>query len=377
MKRTEVTPRKNWQARLEELGFSFHSVGGCYWNEGVCYEFSGEEVDQVEEVTGRLHEMCLKAVDYVIDRDLFTRMGIGPRGADLVRESWRRDDPAVYGRFDFSYDGRSVPKLLEYNADTPTALYESSVAQWVWLEEVFPDCDQFNSLHEKLAGSFETVKRTMPIFSTLHFSCIRDHDEDLVTIEYLRDVASQAGIRTKHLFIEEIGYNDGAGTFCDLEEEPIEYLFKLYPWEWILNDEFGRFVSTAGIRIFEPPWKMVLSSKGILPVLWEMYQGHPNLLPSFFDRPGGMGDHVKKPLLSREGANVEFFKGDLHLSAEGTYGVEGYVYQELRELPRFGDSYAVTGSWIVGGRPAGIGMREDRSPVTRNTSWFVPHYFKP
>jgi glutathionylspermidine synthase len=375
--RIEVTPRKDWQARLEELGFSFHSVGGCYWNEGACYEFTSEEVDHIEEVTGRLHEMCLKAVDHVIDRDLFSRIGIGPRDADLVRESWRRDDPTVYGRFDLSYDGTRDPKLLEYNADTPTALYETSVAQWVWLEEVFPGYDQFNSLHEKLAESFETVKRKMPVFSTLHFSCVRDHDEDLVTIEYLRDVATQAGIRTKHLFIEDIGYNDGAETFCDLEDEPIDYLFKLYPWEWILNDEFGRFVSTTGIRILEPPWKMVLSNKGILPVLWEMYQGHPNLLPSFFDRPAGMGDYVKKPLLSREGANVEFFKGDLHLSAEGTYGLEGYVYQELRELPRFGDSYAVTGSWIAGGRPAGIGMREDRSPVTRNTSRFVPHYFKP
>lgn len=62
-------------------------------------------------------------------------------------------------------------------------------------------------------------------------------------------------------------------------------------------------------------------------------------------------------------------------STEGTYGKEGFVYQQYCPLPSFDGNYPVIGSWIVDGKPAGIGIREDDTPVTKNTSRFVPHYF--
>jgi glutathionylspermidine synthase len=37
----------------------------------------------------------------------------------------------LYGRFDLAYRGDGPPKLLEYNADTPTALFEAAVVQWI------------------------------------------------------------------------------------------------------------------------------------------------------------------------------------------------------------------------------------------------------
>lgn len=378
MKRLTVRQRDNWQAKFDELGFSFHSMDGLYWNEGVCYEFTGEEVDQLERATEELHELCLGAVDYVIRKNLFERIGIPGAFADLIRKSWQRDDRSLYGRFDLSYDGKREPKLLEYNADTPTSLFEASIAQWVWLEEMFPGYDQFNSIHERLIDTFKDLRKDMPAFKPLYFSCVKDHEEDFVTVEYMRDVAVQAGLETEHIFVEDIGWSDDARMFYDLDEKEIEFLFKLYPWEWLMNDRFGEKVLLERARFFEPPWKMVLSNKGILPVLWEMHRGHPNLLPSYFNLSRCGDSYVRKPLFSREGANVTLYdRARCIEDTNGTYGAEGFVYQEARQLPCFDGRYAVTGSWVIGGSSAGIGIREDDSPVTKNTSTFVPHYFRP
>ncbi|HMK43446.1 MAG TPA: glutathionylspermidine synthase family protein [Dissulfurispiraceae bacterium] len=369
--------RDNWRQKFDELGFSFHSMGGTYWNEGACYEFSSDEIDHIEEVTAGLHALCIKAVDYVIDSNLFHRLGIPGAWASFATESWKRRDKSLYGRFDFSYDGHGEPKLLEYNADTPTSLVESSIAQWVWLEDMYPERDQFNSIHEKLIDAFVAVGAQLSPSQPFYFSCVKDHEEDFVTVEYLRDVAVQSGLDGRHIFMEDIGFDAGKRIFCDLGNKPIECAFKLYPWEWLLADEFGGQVMNGAVRFFEPPWKMILSNKGILPILWEMAPGHKNLLPAYFEDGRITGDIVRKPLFSREGANVTLRAGGrTYEGNDANYGIEGYVYQQAQMLPAFGDSYAAVGSWVVNGLPAGVGIREDRTPITTNTSMFVPHYFQ-
>ena len=378
MERCIVRKRENWEQKFDELGFSFHSMGGVYWNEGVCYEFTSEEIDHLEEVTAELHALCLDAVDYVIDRNLFQELGIPESCAAFATESWKRKDRSIYGRFDFSYDGKSEPKLLEYNADTPTSLVESSIAQWVWLEEVFPNYDQFNSIHEKLLDAFTAMKSNLPLAQPLYFTCVKDHEEDFVTVEYLRDVAVQSGLDGRHIFIEDIGFDSEKKRFCDFDNSSIEYIFKLYPWEWLLADEFGWNVINGGCRFFEPAWKMILANKGILPLLWKMEPGHTNLLPAFFETGKITGDIVKKPLFSREGANIMLQSGGkTYEGVDAHYGEEGFIYQQAHPLPNFNGRHAVVGSWVVNGLPAGIGIREDDTPLTSNTSLFVPHFFQP
>jgi glutathionylspermidine synthase len=157
--------------------------------------------------------------------------------------------------------------------------------------------------------------------------------------------------------------------------DTLHALFKLYPWEWMVREEFGAHLIEAGMVLIEPPWKMILSNKGILPILWELFPGHPNLLPAYFEAGRIKGDSVEKPLYSREGANVTIHAGGTTRHSLGTYGAEGCIHQAYAPLPNFGGGYVVIGSWIVGETAAGIGIREDSSPITRNTSRFLPHYF--
>ena len=373
MRREEGVPRPDWPRKVEELGFHFHSLGGVYWDERACYHFTAEEIDKLEAATAELHARCLEAVARVVEKRDFERFRIPAAFHELVERSWKDEDATLFGRFDLAWNGEREPKLLEYNADTPTALLEASVVQWAWLQEVRPGDDQFNSIHEKLIARWEEIRARLPADGRIYFAGDSASAEDQGNLDYLRDTAMQAGLEAIAIDVADIGW-DGA-RFVDLDGRTVGALFKLYPWEWMVREEFGEHLLKRAMTVIEPAWKMLLSNKAILPVLWEMFPDHPNLLPASFEPGRFATDYVKKPLYSREGANVSINARGSTVEVPGEYGEEGFIWQAYHELPRFGPNYCVIGSWIVGGEPAGISIREDATPVTRNTSRFVPHYF--
>lgn len=374
MQRTITPPRIGWQEQVESYGMSYHTIDdSVYWDETAYYTFSTSEIDELESATAELQEMCIAAAEHVITKKLYDKLQIPAVAIPLIERSWENDEPSILGRFDLAYDGHTPPKLLEYNADTPTALLEASVIQWFWLKERFPDADQFNSIHEKLIAGWKDLAQN--INGSLYFSCVKDAPEDLGNLEYLRDTAVQAGLQTEQFFIEDIGFDSLNTQYVDSGDNVIETMFKLYPWEWLTNEYFGRYVEKSGITLIEPAWKMLLSNKAILPILWELNPRHPNLLEASFDAEHFRDNFVSKPFLSREGANITVRRNGLTSDHEGSYAGKGLIYQELATLPVFDGNYPVIGSWVIYGEPAGIGIREDRSEVTTNTSRFVPHLF--
>ncbi len=376
MQRQLVTPRADWRAHVErDLGFAFHTIDGApYWDETACYRFGAAEIDIIESVTGELEQMALELVGRVVQQgeEAYEMLRIPRVAWDAIEGSWKAGEKNLYGRFDLIHDGKSPPRLLEYNADTPTALFEASVVQWDWLEAMFPGKDQFNSIHEKLIEAWTNFGIGR---ERVYFSSIRNHAEDEGTVEYLRDTAVQAGLETERLAVEDIGW-DGR-NFLDLQDRPIKALFKLYPWEWLIAEEFGPHLLSGVTKVIEPAWKMVLSNKAALALLWQMAPGHPNLLPATLDPNDTEGKVVRKPIYSREGANIQVLdSGRVMSETGGGYGAEGYVYQAYAELPSFSGNYPVVGSWVIASQPAGIGIREDSTPITRDTSRFVPHFFE-
>ncbi|MCA1582735.1 MAG: glutathionylspermidine synthase family protein [Acidobacteria bacterium] len=372
MRRVASEPRRNWQSKVEELGLSFHTPEQPYWYESAHYVLSAREVDVLEKATNRLHQMCLAAAGHVIEKRRYSELGIPGDVRELIERSWEDDTPSIYGRFDFSYDGSSPPKLLEYNADTPTALYEAAVIQWKWLEEVFEGKDQFNSIHERLVATWKELKGYLR-GEPLYFASL-DDAEDIVTVTYLRDTAKSAGIATDQILVSKIGWDRGNRLFVDEALKPMEAVFKLYPWEWMLEEDFGdMLLGDRKTQWIEPAWKVILSSKGILPILWELNPGDPNLLEASFSK-GKLTRYVQKPLFSREGSNVTLYdERGIFAETGGDYGKGESVYQALAPLPEFDGQHPVIGSWIIGQEAAGIGIRESEGPITDNRSRFVPH----
>lgn len=373
MRREASPPRPDWARRVESVGLDFHTGpdGARYWDESACYVLSLDEVDTIEAAAAELHRRCLDAVDHVVRRRRWAELAIPPAAVPLIEQSWKRREPSLYGRFDLAWDGRGAPRLLEYNADTPTSLVEAAVAQWYWLEDVHPGGDQFNSLHERLVAAWRDVAAWHGT-RRVHLASV-DDPEDLATVTYLRDAADQAGLVTAQLLVDEIGWNATRDAFVDVAEHDVALAFKLYPWEWMAREAFADHLRVARTRWLEPAWKMVLSNKGILAILWELFPDHPNLLPAYFDELL-LEAYARKPLLSREGSNVQLVMfGQTVAETRGEYGEEGYVYQGLAPLPDFDGRRPVLGAWIVGDEPAGLGIREADGPITGNTSRFVPH----
>ncbi|MEE2996772.1 MAG: glutathionylspermidine synthase family protein [Pseudomonadota bacterium] len=382
MDRIPVEPRKDWRETAEAHGFRFHTPDDeRYWDESVYYRFTLEQIENhLEDPTEEIEQLCFQVVERASsDETILKRLGIPEAFWDFIANSWRQQDRNLYGRLDFAYDGTSPAKLLEYNADTPTSRYESSIFQWVWLEQaiersLIPDeSDQFNSLHEALTEAW----RGMGVNGTLHLACCKDSQEDEGTVEYMADCARQAGVETRLIYIEDIGVS-ADGHFTDLQDTNIGHLFKLYPWEWLMSEDFGKHILQNNTRFVEPGWKAILSNKGVLPLLWEMFEGHPNLLPAYFEgdplAAALEGDFVRKPLFSREGANIEIFQGGQRtISADGEYGAEGHIVQALHPLPDFSGNFPMVGSWLVASKPSGICIREDTTLITGDDARFVPH----
>src|SRR5688500_11365793 len=105
MERQRITPRRDWQAQLESVGFHFHSLDGSYWDESACYRFTADEVDVIEAATAELHEMSLAAIDKIVERGWLDRYVL-ERFGEYAAASWREKHASLYGRFDFRYDGK-------------------------------------------------------------------------------------------------------------------------------------------------------------------------------------------------------------------------------------------------------------------------------
>ena len=374
MHRHRLNPRPDWRAKVEEIGFNYHTHdGGPYWDESACYELTASEVSNLESAGNTLHHLCIAAAEAVIEKSWWHRLGIPSIAVPNILRSWERDDFSLYGRFDLACDGAGPPKLLEYNADTPTALIEASIVQWFWLQELYPHADQFNSIHERL---IEAWKRFAGM--TLHFSSIKENPEDEQTVLYLRDTCEQAGVKTKPVHVEDIGWSPSEQCFVDLDGARLERCFKLYPWEWMWHEEFGKYLVEDRVQFIEPSWKMLLSNKGLLPILWELFPDHPNLLPAFETPEPLGGSYVRKPKLSREGSNVLWIEHGVAVEETGgDYGEEGHVYQAPGTVPEFDGHRPIFGLWMIDHEAGGLGIREDTRRITGNLSRFVPHYFPP
>jgi glutathionylspermidine synthase len=399
MQRIPLTPRTDWQKKVESLGLVFHTLetsspnGGPpqpYWDESAAYHFTAAEIDTLEAAGNTLQQMCLAAAQHIIDNKRYAELDIPAEAIPAIEWAWNNEPPAIYGRFDISWAGADSghpPKLLEYNADTPTSLLEAAVVQWNWLEEVGPHLhpgtflpfnapkpDQFNSIHEKLIAKWKDVD---PYLAKPVYFAALDNPEDQLTITYLRDTAHQAGLETLQMFMHEIGWNDDQQAFLDPNEDQMFSIFKLYPWEAMLVEEFGphAIATYQATRWIEPIWKTLLSNKGILPILWQLYPNHELLLEAHFDAPATLRDYVRKPLFSREGANITLVRDNATIAAtEGPYHGR-QIYQALAPEAVFNQRHPVLGLWMIDQDCSGLGIRESATPITDNLSSFVPHFF--
>lgn len=404
MKRhNDFEQRKYYGAELNRIGMNYwDSPSGPdklpYWQEGVVYGFGESEIDQIQSVTQELHNMCLEMVGQVVKSgDYPEYFKLTDLEKILIEQSWKRNAPALYARFDLAYGMDGSLKMFEGNYDTPVSILECSVGQWNYVEQLktlpdgtpFPDAlrTQYNLIDETLQ---ETWKERFMQGTTLHFASSGGfRHEDFGNLVYIMDNALRSGMIVKDIQMEDIGLcvdADGSRKFVDLQDKKINNIFKLYPWEWMTSEAFGEDIARTNTRWMEPAWKMLLSNKSMLIKLWEMFENHPNLLPSFIKEPS-RGKWAKKAIHGREGSNIykSTFADGQHLStdlAQGSHIVPeydhwGYMYQQWHDIKPHDGYYPIIGSWVIGDKACGMSIREDKNLVTGMDAFFASHIMIP
>lgn len=336
---------------LEEIGLSWHTdTDGTPYIPAELVPVTEAEAEAYYAAANSLYDMFISAAQRVVDEKLYTDLGIPSNLITLIEDSWNNDDLHLYGRFDFAggLDGLPI-KLIEFNADTPTSVFETSIVQWALLKaNQMDERAQFNNLHEMLKENFKRlVTHDKPISEfaeryaseKLLFSSAGDLPEDEQTVRYLQRVAHEAGFFTDFCYLHEAGFSVDGGI-VNADQQRADYWFKLFPWEDIASDELeltrilAKMQADVATRIINPAYTLLFQSKGLLVVLAEMFPDSPYLLDAA-TTPLATTPQVRKPMFGREGNNVALYDpdGNIAQQADGPYGHHKVVYQERAYYP--------------------------------------------
>jgi len=375
---------------LESLGFVWHTDNdeSSYISDELVV-ISEAEAEAYYEAGNTLYEMFVEAAQHVIDHNLFHEIGIPFNLVEIIKASWENDVHwHLYGRFDLAggIDGKPI-KLLEFNADTPTALFETAIIQWAILKKNgLKENTQFNGLYEALIENFQrlvTLEESVEAFEEHYdgwkflFTSIRGNAEEENTVKLLQHIASEAGYVTEFAYIDEIEFGGEEGIF--FEGENYELWFKLIPWEDIALEEsdlamlLTDIIKNQKAIIFNPAYTLLFQSKGILKILWDLYPNHPLLLESSFEPLEGK-KQVSKPVFGREGGSVAIIneKGMEVEKISSEYENHKMLYQAYTELPVDSQGLSYQAGVFYAYEACGLGFRKG-GKILDNMAKFVGH----
>lgn len=388
MKLKKIEPLDN--GYLESIGFGWHTdLDGSRYISNELVSITQDEAEAFYEATNELYDMYVAAAEYVINNDLFHELGIPFNLVDIIKASWENDVHwHLYGRFDLAggIDGKPI-KLIEFNADTPTSLFETAIIQWAMLKfNNLDEAAQFNDVYEALVENFKrliTLEEDTSRFDEYYegwkilFSSIAGSSEDENTTRLLEAAARDAGFECDFAFASEVSFDDENGIFWNGQNW--EYWFKLIPWEMIAIDEsdlaliIKNIIKNQKAIILNPAYTLLFQSKGIMKILWDLYPNHPLLLESSFEPLNGK-KQVKKPFLAREGANVSIINSDgsVKIQNDGEYANGKFLYQEFADFAKDENGNSYQAGMFFAFEGCALGFRKGKD-IIDNYSKFVGH----
>ncbi|WP_373028837.1 glutathionylspermidine synthase family protein [Sulfurovum sp.] len=375
---------------LEALGFVWHtdSDESSYISDELVV-ISEDEAEAYYEATNTLYDMYVEAAEHVVENNLFHEIGIPFNLVEVIKESWENDVHwHLYGRFDLAggVDGKPI-KLLEFNADTPTALFETAIIQWAMLKKSdLEEESQFNALYESLVNNFKrlvTLEEDVSTFEERYdgwnflFTSVKGNSEEENTVRLLQHIATEAGYETEFAYIDDIEFSAEDGIFY--QDKNYELWFKLIPWEDIALEEsdlamlLTNIIKNQKAIIFNPAYTLLFQNKGLLKILWDLYPNHPLLLESSFEPLQGK-KQVQKPIFGREGGSITILDEEANQLAhtKGDYDSHKMLYQAYTELSTDVQGLSYQAGVFYAYEACGLGFRKG-GKILDNMSKFVGH----
>ena len=376
---------------LEAVGMTWHTdtYGQSYIADEII-PVSAAQAEAYYTAANEVYEMFITAGQYVIDNNLFQALDIPFNLENQIIRSWENDHRHLYGRFDFAggLDGLPI-KLIEFNADTPTSLFETAIVQWALLKtNGMDEAAQFNAIYESIRHNFrrlitgdadpETFDQHYQ-FQNILFSSVRNLPEDERTTRFLQHLANEAGFQTDFCYMDEVGFLEQAGIF-NPQQTRFDYWFKLYPWEDIalqtdgivgILDDITRQTPTI---ILNPAYTLLFQSKGMMQVLCELFPDSPYLLETKTQPLHGKR-YVAKKMFGREGANTTIYNADgkVEHSIPGVYDRYRTIYQAFADYPKDAQGRSYQAGVFFAWEGCGLGFRRG-GKILDNMSKFVAHH---
>ncbi len=378
---------------LEQIGFEWHSDSDYskYITDDLVV-VSHAEAEAYYSAANEIYDMYVEAAEYVIENNLFFDIGIPFNLVEPIKKSWENDVHwHLYGRFDLAggVDGKPI-KLIEFNADTPTALFESAIIQWALLKHNGLDEEsQFNNIYQAISDNF---KRLIALHGDLSdfekyyddwkilFSSISGNIEEEQTVRLLEQMAKDAGFVTSFEPLGGVRFDD-EGIYDSLDE-PYEYWFKLYPWEDIAIEEselatqLNTIMQNQKAIILNPAYTLLFQSKGMLKILYELFPDSPYLLKTS-DKPLDGIKCVEKRMFGREGANVSIIdaNGTVLNKTDGPYENFKPIYQEYVDFARDESGNHYQAGVFFAYEACGLGFRRG-DEILGNMAKFTGHILR-
>jgi glutathionylspermidine synthase len=375
---------------LEELGFSWHTDNdGSKYVSDALVEVTPKEAEKYYEAVNEIYDMYVEAAEYVIENDLFFELGIPFNLVETIKKSWENDVHwHIYGRFDLAggIDGKPI-KLIEFNADTPTSLFETALLQWALLKFNNMDEDsQFNNVYEAISENF---RRLITLFDDTEtfderydgwkilFSSISNNDEEEVTTKLLQQIATDAGFNTGFEYLENTNFDEDG--IYDGNDNEYEYWFKLFPWEDIAIEEpelatiLTTIMNNQKAIILNPAYTLLFQSKGMMKIMCDLFPNSPYLLKTS-DKPLDGVKQVQKTVFGREGANTKILSqdGQTLQSVDGPYDNHKKIYQEYVDFPKDSNGSKYQAGVFFAYEACGLSFRKG-GEILDNMSKFVGH----
>ena len=352
--------------------------------------------DDIQIATSRIGNIVNKAYKIILaDKSLQAKLGLPAETMEAIQIP--SDYFSYFSRLDLIVSDGQI-KLIEINCDTPTGYLETSVAN-----EIITADKGFKSPNEleiNIFRAWRMIEKEYAITDeTVYFTSYGENEEDRQTVLFNMKCS---GMNAEYIAVEDIVIDENG--LYDLKGDKIEFLYRLYPLEFLPTDvdgdgrEIGKMflnhIADGTVKIINPPSSFMMQSKAVMAVIWSFYNSKRTdlftseelqdiatyFLPTTFDNRFTGEKYVEKPVFGREGGGVvilDEINSVIEKDEENWYSEFNKIYQQYMPMPDYtvdtwNGEYTgklLVGSFLIGGEPSGLFLRVGEK-ITGNLSMF-------